>query len=115
MVRAGAAGCVSRGGADERAVRGPATTAVQHCRWPAKAEARRSRASRARRAAAAAQALSMVLFDARGQRKHAPRAPGRARLPARLLSSQERGLEGQRALSAQGMERERTGKAADLL
>ena len=78
MVRAGAARCVSRGGADERAVRGTAAAAVQHRRWPAKAEARRSRASRACGVAAAAQALSMVLFDARGQREHASRAPGRA-------------------------------------
>ena len=43
-----------------------------------KARGRRSRASRTRRAAAAAQALPMVLFDARGQRRHAPRAAGRA-------------------------------------
>ena len=45
---------------------------------PAAAEARGSRASRTRGAAASAQALSMVLFDARGQRRHAPRAAGRA-------------------------------------
>ena len=45
---------------------------------PAAAEAGRSRASRTRGAAASAQALSMVLFDARGQCRHAPRAAGRA-------------------------------------
>ena len=42
------------------------------------AQAGRSRASRTRRPAAAAKALSMVLLDARGQRRHAPRAAGRA-------------------------------------
>src|SRR5882757_6108167 len=115
MVRAGTTGCVSRGGADERAVRGTAAASIQHGRWPAKAEARGSRASRTCGVAAAAQALPMVLFDARGQREHAPRAPGRARLLAGLLSSQKRGLERQRALSAEIVDRERAGKAADLL
>ena len=45
---------------------------------PAKPSAGRSRASRARGAAAAAQALSMVLFDARGECRHDRRAAGRA-------------------------------------
>ncbi len=44
----------------------------------ARAEARRSRASRTRRAAASAKTLPMVLLDARGQCRHAPRAAGRA-------------------------------------
>ena len=78
MVRAGAARRVSIGGADERAVRRTAAAAVRHRRCAAKPKPRRSRASRTRGAAAAAQALSMVLLDARGQRRHAPRAAGRA-------------------------------------
>ena len=57
---------------------GSPVTAVQHRRRAGKTCGRRSRASRARRAAAAAQTLSMVLLDARGERRHAPRAAGRA-------------------------------------
>src|ERR1700704_724088 len=57
----------------------------------------------------------MVLLDAASQRGHAPRAAERAWFPARLLSSQERGLERQHALSAQIVVRERIGKTADLL
>ena len=45
---------------------------------PREAEAGGSRASRPRGAAAAAKTLSMVLLDAAGQRRHAPRAAGRA-------------------------------------
>ena len=45
---------------------------------PREAAAGGSRASRTRGAAAAAQALPMVLLDARGERRHAPRAAGRA-------------------------------------
>ena len=43
------------------------------------------------------------------------RAAGAARLPARLLPPQERRLAGQPALSAGGLDRRRTGEAADLL
>ena len=49
---------------------------------------------RSRGAAAAAQALSLVLFDARSRRRHAERRAGHSCVPARLLSSQERRLEG---------------------
>ena len=57
---------------------GPPTLPFNTADGPAKPPARRSRASRARGAAAAAQTLPMVLLDARGQRRHAPRAAGRA-------------------------------------
>ena len=63
---------------DERAVWRTAGAAVQHRGWAGKAGAGRPRASRPRRAAAAAKTLPMVLFDARGQCRHAPRAAGRA-------------------------------------
>src|SRR4051812_48295010 len=108
MVRAGAARCVSIGRTDECAVRRTATAAVRYGRFAAEAEAGRSRASRARGTAAAAQALSMVLFDARGQRRHAPSAARRARFFARLLPPQERGLESQHALFIAGLDRGRT-------
>src|SRR6202011_2216876 len=75
----------------------------------------RPRASRTRRAAASAKTLSMGLLGARGERRHASRAAGRAGFFARLLSSQERRLEGQQALSASIMVRARAGKTADLL
>ena len=47
---------------------------------------------RARQALAAAQALSDLLHDARGQREHVACRAGPPRLPARLLSRQERRL-----------------------
>ncbi|WP_456672301.1 alpha/beta fold hydrolase [Bradyrhizobium sp. LM2.9] len=78
VVRADAARRVSFGGDDECAVRRSAAAAVRHDRHAGKATGRRSRASRARRAAASAQALSMVLCDAPGECRHAPRAAGRA-------------------------------------
>src|SRR5215813_8531055 len=46
-----------------------------------------------RRPAAAAQALPVLLLDPARQREHVARQAGRARLPARLLPSQERRLE----------------------
>ena len=63
---------------DERAVRRPAAAALQHRRRTGQAHGGRPRASRTGGAAAAAKALPMVLLDARGQCRHAPRAAGRA-------------------------------------
>ena len=70
---------------------------------------------RPRGARPAAQALSLVLFDARSRRQHAQCPARHSRFPARLLPPQERGLETEPAVPAQGMERRRTGQAADLL
>ncbi len=94
---------------------GVPAAAVQHRGWSGQARDRRPRASRARRAAAAAQALPVVLLDARSQRRHAQGAAGRARLHARLLPPQERGLESQHALSAAIMVGGRARETADLL
>ena len=66
-------------------------TALQHRGW-AQNRRRRPRASRTGGTAASAKALPMVLLDARSECRHAPRATGQTRFPARLLSSQERGL-----------------------
>ena len=94
LVRAGAARRVPLGGADERAVRGPAGAAVRHRDTPR----RRSRAGRHPRraggAAPAAQALPVVLHDARGRTTTCALPAGRARFPARLLPHQERRLDG---------------------
>ena len=72
---------------------GPPATAVRHGCAGCGARAIRARYSRrAGRAHAAAQALSLVLFHARSRRRHAQRGAGHPRLPARLLSPQERRL-----------------------
>ena len=95
LVRAGAPRRVPLGGADERAVRRPARPAVRY-RGP---EAARGgvRAGHPRcpgEARPAAQALPVVLLDATGQCRHVALPAGRARVPARLLSPQERRLAG---------------------
>ena len=83
-------------------VRGPTSSAPWRCRARRAADRRRSRSQhrqrsaaagrgserhlrRARNADAAAQALSALLPDGRGERKHAARTSGAQRLPARLL------------------------------
>ena len=60
------------------------------------------------RARPAAQALPLVLLDTRGRRQHAALPAGHPRLPARLLPSQERGLEGQQAASSSSAGRARS-------
>src|ERR1700744_5857302 len=110
MVRAGAPRRVWLGRAEERAVRGAAAARLRYRRQARDTEAGRPRASRTRGVAAPAQALSMVLLDPRGQRGHAPRPARRARFSARLLPSQERGLERQHAAPAAKLDRTRAGK-----
>ena len=57
---------------------GPPSLPFNTVRWPGQTRSRRSHSPRSRRAAAPAKTLPMVLLDARGQRRHAPRAAGRA-------------------------------------
>ena len=107
-LRAAAAGRVSRRGDDERAVSRPAFAQRRRA-------VRGKHPRRARQARPAAQALSMVLLDSRGERRHA-RLPARhPRFPARLLPLQERRLGGKQTAPAQIFERRRAGADADLL
>ena len=103
LVRAGAAGRVPLGDADERAVSRAARDPVRHRGCAARrAEVRPDHPRRSRRADAAAQALPLVLFDAPRQRRHDGLPAGHPRLPARLLPPQERGLESEQAAQAGG-------------
>ena len=83
---------------DERAVRRSAADSVRYRQRARRREGAGSRSCGARGTAAAAQALSVVLFDARSQRRHAELPAGRACVSARLLSPQERRLAGQQAV-----------------
>ena len=105
LVRADAAGRVPRG-AHERAVPGPAAipfdTAATGATPPRRAMHRRH-PRRSGRAAAPAQALPMVLFNAGpANADMCDCAAGHPRLPARLLPSQERRLEGEQAAPLAG-------------
>ncbi|MCC7180629.1 MAG: alpha/beta fold hydrolase [Acidobacteria bacterium] len=62
----------------------------------------REHGGRPRRAHAAPNALPGLLHHARGQREHVASATGPARVPARVLSREERRLAGQHARSAAG-------------
>ena len=70
---------------------------------------------RARTAEAAAQALSAVLRHARSERQHVEGDGGRARLPARLLPHEERGLETEQPVPVEGAHGGRVGEDAALL
>ena len=91
--------------ADERAVRRAAADSVRYGQHARRCEGAGSCSCGPRGAGAAAQTLPVVLFDARSQRRHAELSAGRARLPARLLSPQERRLAGQQAVSARRLDR----------
>src|SRR5262249_26346759 len=107
VVRAGTARRVPLRDADERAVRGGAGTLATRAarRYP----------RRDGSAAAAAQTLSVVLFDASGQRRHGALQARRARLPARLLPPQERRLAAEPAAPLGGVDGGRAGEDANLL
>ena len=116
VVLARAARCVPLGGADERAVRGPAADPLRHRR------AGRTRPPPPRPASTTSWRGSIRRASTiTGTTRRAPPTTTCARhrraacLPARLLPLQERRLEGEQAVSAQGLGRERAWQAADLL
>ncbi len=106
------------GGDHELAVRRSAGSAVQHCqRRPGaapRAHRRRNR-RRAGEAQSAAQVLPELSAQARGQRRHAVCPAGPAQFLPRLLPLQERRLEREQAVPAQGPHRRGTGEDPDLL
>ena len=114
LLRADPAGCLPVGGDDERAVRRPARTAGG--RVPRLRSGRlRLDPARSRGPPRAAQALSGLLLHPTGQRRHAQRTAGIARLPARLLPHEERRLEAEPAAPARSLDGRRAGQAAQLL
>ena len=117
-LRADAAGYLSIGRADERAIRRSGFTAVQFfqstrfTRFTRFTPFTRSGISKA---VATAEALPDLLHDAGGEREHVASAAGRAQLPARLLPHEERGLDGEQAVPASLERGIRTSEAAALL
>ena len=95
LVRAGAAGRVPLGGADERAVRGPAGDAVRHGAMAPQPPRRARRRIHDELAALdpPRKHYQWYYSTREAERRHAALPAGRPRLPARLLPPQERGLE----------------------
>ena len=116
MVRTHAPRHLPLGRDDECTLRRHGAAAVQYRQRPASTGAAGARHGRgARGADAAAQALSDLLHDTRGESEHVARATGPARVPARLLPRQERGLAKEHAVPAGGEHSRGVREAAALL